>query len=118
MSDPVAPPPADAPAPLDTDRMRTVTLDAPIRRGDQVITSVVVRKPDPGELRGCSIVALSQLEYDALRRILPRVTIPNLLAVEVDAMDLGDLTEMGAILGDFLLKRAAPAAGSPPRLTH
>lgn len=83
----------------------TVNLDEPIRRGDQVIDKVQIRKPGAGECRGLSLVALGQLDVDELRKILPRITIPTLTQADVDAMDLGDLLNMGSEIGRFLLTR-------------
>ncbi|WP_237751571.1 phage tail assembly protein [Sphingobium sp. DC-2] len=62
--------------------LRSVTLDAPIARGDQTIDTVQVRMPHGGELRGLSLSALLNLDYGALETLLPRITIPPLTKPE------------------------------------
>ena len=52
----------------------TVQLETPIKRGDGHITSVTLRKPNSGELRGISLAELLQMKVDALQAVLPRIT--------------------------------------------
>lgn len=84
----------------------SVTLDEPVQRGDQTITTVQLRKPKAGELRGISLSDLAELDVAALQRVLPRITIPSLTQQEVDALELCDLTALGAKVATFLLKKA------------
>ncbi|RJF92994.1 phage tail assembly protein [Sphingomonas cavernae] len=86
-------------------KLRSVTLDEPIQRGDTTIDKVQIRKPQSGELRGLSLVELGQLNVDALSKILPRITIPTLTPQEVSALDPADLLAMGGIVGRFLLQK-------------
>lgn len=94
--------------------IRTVTLDTPLKRGETELTTIGVRRPKSGELRGgISLVSLAQLDVDELRKILPRITIPPLAAAEVDQLEISDLLSLGAEVSDFLLpsslKPAVPA---------
>ena len=83
----------------------TVTLETPIVRGDQTITSVSVRKPAAGELRGVALADLLRLDVAALITVLPRVTTPTLTAQDVSALDLVDLAALGTeVLGFFMTK--------------
>lgn len=66
--------------------IKTVQLDTPIQRGEQIIDTVQIRQPKSGEMRNLSMVDLGQLKVDALIKILPRITIPNLSEVEVANM--------------------------------
>lgn len=84
-----------------------VELDEPIIRGTQTITHVEVRKPLSGELRGVSLSDLMQLEVNALRKVLPRITTPTLTDHEVGRLDPADLVELGGKVALFLLKRQA-----------
>ena len=68
-----------------------VTLDTPIVRGEQMIEALQIRKPKSGELRGLSLVDLGQLKTDALIKILPRVTIPNITEIEAANLEISDL---------------------------
>jgi hypothetical protein len=93
--------------------LHTVTLDAPVTRGEQTFASLQVRKPHGGELRGLSLSALLNLDYAALETLLPRITIPPLTKQEVAALDPSDLIQLGSEVMDFLLPKAAKAALSP-----
>lgn len=82
-----------------------VELDTPLKRGDQAVASIRVRKPMSGELRGLSLVDLAQLDVVALRKLLPRITVPNLTEPEVDQLDPADLLALGAEVSAFLLQK-------------
>lgn len=47
----------------------TVRLETPIRRGNNNITQVTLRKPTAGELRGISLAELLQMKVDALQTV-------------------------------------------------
>ena len=86
----------------------SVTLDAPIKRGDEAIVEVTLRKPVAGELRGTSLSALVNLDVDALCKVLPRISLPTLTEFDVQQMDSADLVQLGVAFAGFLLpKRAA-----------
>lgn len=87
-----------------------VTLDTPITRGEQTITAITLRKPKSGELRGCSLSDLAQLDVAALARLLPRISEPTLTASDVDNLDPADLMKLGAEVVGFLLPAAARAS--------
>ncbi|WP_449471985.1 phage tail assembly protein [Sphingobium chungangianum] len=89
---------------------RTVTLDAPIVRGETTIEELKLRKPRSGELRGLSLVDLGQLKVDSLTKILPRISMPTLTEAEVGNMDPADLLACGAEIGGFLLQKSQRAA--------
>lgn len=94
--------------------VRTVTLDSPLSRGEaDSITTVQVRKPNAGELRGLTLMALSQLDYGALETLLPRITSPILHKADIARLDLADLMQLGGEVMDFLLPKAAKEAVSP-----
>lgn len=87
--------------------MNKITLDTPIKRGDTAITEIDLRKPLSGELRGCSLTELLQLDVSALIRLLPRVTQPALTEAEIGRMDPADLLQLGAKVSAFLLQTAS-----------
>ncbi len=94
--------------------LRTITLDTPLTRGEgEPIATVQVRKPNSGELRGLTLMALSQLDYGALETLLPRITIPILHKADIARLDLADLMQLGGEVMDFLLPKAAKEAVSP-----
>ena len=92
---------------------RSIMLDTPIVRGAETIETVAVRKPGSGELRGLTLMALSQLDYAALETLLPRITTPTLTKADVAALDPADLMQLGGEVMDFLLPKAAKASASP-----
>ncbi|PPW54687.1 GpE family phage tail protein [Escherichia coli] len=68
-----------------------ITLDNPVKRGEQVIEQVTLMKPNAGTLRGVSLAAVANSEVDALIKVLPRMTAPMLTEQEVAALELPDL---------------------------
>lgn len=93
--------------------LRTVTLDVPLKMGEQTIETVEVRKPASGELRGLTMMALSQLDYAALETLLPRITQPRLSKHDIGNLDPADFMQLGGEVMDFLLPRSAKETGSP-----
>jgi hypothetical protein len=93
--------------------MRTVTLDVPLMMGEQKIETVQVRKPASGELRGLTMMALSQLDYTALETLLPRITMPRLSKHDIGNLDPADFMQFGGEVMDFLLPKSAKEAVSP-----
>lgn len=96
-------------APAKNPNEETVELDTPIVRGETTITSVTLRKPMAGELRGVSLADLLQLDVLALRKVLPRISTPALTDHEIGRMDPADLLDAGSKVASFLLKKAAKA---------
>jgi hypothetical protein len=88
----------------------TITLDTPLTRGEQTIDSIQLRKPKAGELRGCSLSDLAQLDVAALGRLLPRISEPTLTTADVDNLDPADLMKLGAEVVGFLLPASARAS--------
>ena len=83
----------------------TITLETPLKRGDQTITAVNLRKPAAGELRGVALADLLRLDVAALITVLPRITSPTLTPQDVSGLDLVDLTALGTgVLGFFMSK--------------
>lgn len=97
-----------------SDTTDTIALDTPIKRGDQRITEVVLRKPSAGELRGVNLTDLLQMSVDALTIVLPRITTPTLLKEDVRTMDPADLVQLGAAVANFLLPKAVRSDTDSP----
>lgn len=93
--------------------LRTVTLDVPLQIGEQSIKTVQVRKPASGELRGLTMMALSQLDYAALETLLTRITMPRLSKQDIGNLDPADFMQLGGEVMDFLLPKSAKETGSP-----
>lgn len=94
-------------------RSAVVALETPIVRGEQTIAEITLRKPGAGELRGLTLVAVCNLDVEALIKLIPRISSPTLTAQEVAAMDPADLLSIGAEIGDFLSTKAMRASRGP-----
>ncbi|ANI81783.1 MULTISPECIES: phage tail assembly protein [Kosakonia] len=79
-----------------------VTLETPIKRGEQLINAVTLMKPNAGTLRGLSLAAVANAEVDALIKVLPRITSPSLTEQEVAALDLADMVALAGKVVGFL----------------
>lgn len=90
-----------------------ITLDEPIKRGDQTITAITLRKPAAGELRGVALTELLQLDVSALQKVLPRISAPTLTEQDVAKMDPADLVQLGSAVAGFLLPKSARVDVSP-----
>ncbi|QTN08932.1 GpE family phage tail protein [Escherichia coli] len=85
-----------------------ITLDNPVKRGEQVIEQVTLMKPSAGTLRGVSLAAVANSEVDALIKVLPRMTAPMLTEQEVAALELPDLVALaGKVVGFFVAELGA-----------
>ncbi len=94
--------------------VEVVNLDTPIKRGNETIARITVRKPGAGELRGCSLIDLMRMEVTALHAVLPRITSPTLTQQDVSKMDPADLMQLGTAVSHFLLPKAAKDEAYPP----
>lgn len=101
-----------ATAPSKDPNEETVALDSPVLRGEQTITSVSLRKPMAGELRGVSLSDLLNLDVNAIIKVLPRVTSPSLTEQEAARLDPADLVQLGSKVAGFLLPKSLKAQAS------
>lgn len=84
-----------------------VTLDTPVKRGDTVIESVTLIKPNAGTLRGVSLASVAGSDVDALIKVLPRMTYPSLTESEVALLELPDLVALAGQVVGFLSPNSA-----------
>ncbi|GEM_PF-63316 len=82
-----------------------ITLEVPIKRGDQLITDVALRKPDAGSLRGIKLMDLLQMDMVALSTLLPRISSPALTSADVNKLDPVDLISLGTEVSTFFVPR-------------
>lgn len=85
---------------------KTIKLDTPIVRGEQTIKEVSIAKPNAGALRGTSLIAVIQMDVQALSLVLPRITTPALTQHDVMQMDPADLMAIGTEVSGFLVPKA------------
>jgi len=82
-----------------------ITLDTPLKRGDNEITHVTLNKPNSGALRGASLRGLLDFQTDDIIKVLPRITEPALTDQEAARIDPADLVQMGMVISGFLLSK-------------
>ncbi len=83
-----------------------VPFDEPLRRGDQVIDGVTLRKPRTAELKGVMLANLLQLDVSALHTVLPRITTPTLTSHDVGQLDPADLLACATVVAGFFIQKA------------
>lgn len=84
-----------------------IVLDTPVKRGDTLITEITITRPQSGAYRGISFVDLLNMQYDALLKVLPRVSTPTLTENELaNSVDAADLIQMGGALISFLVPKS------------
>ncbi|EAZ5991697.1 phage tail assembly protein [Salmonella enterica] len=84
-----------------------ITLENPIKRGEQLIDQLTLMKPNAGTLRGVSLASVANSDVDALIKVLPRVTAPSLTEQEVAALELPDLVALAGKVIGFLSPSSA-----------
>lgn len=73
-----------------------VTLCEPIKVGDEKISTVTLRKPQAGDLRGLKLANILQLDVNAMITLLPRITSPALSPDQVADLDPADFTDLAS----------------------
>lgn len=89
--------------------MKTIPLDTPIKRGETEITSISLRRPAAGELRGVNLTDLLQMDVIAVTRVLPRISDPTLTDAEIASLDPADFLALASEVAGFLLPKSALA---------
>lgn len=94
---------------MPTKAPHTIDLDQPIKREGQTISSITLRKPAAGELRGLHLINVLNMEVDTLATLLPRISSPTIHKPEALAMDPADLLAAGIEIAGFLQQKGAKA---------
>ena len=81
---------------------KTVTLKTPIKNGDKEITTLELRTPKAGEMRGLKTMDLLQMDITAHRTLLPRIC-PELTAAMFDDLEAENLTAIQSEVTSFFL---------------
>lgn len=85
----------------------TITLECPVTRGDEVIKSITMTKPNAGTLRGVSLADVASSDVNALIKVLPRMTYPSLTEAEIIRLELPDMMTIAAKVIGFLAPASA-----------
>lgn len=91
---------------INQETSKPVELDEPIKRGEQIVDTITLRRPKAGELRGLSLVDLAQMDVVSLQRVLPRISVPTLSEADVAAMCPADLLALAVELAGFFQRKA------------
>ncbi len=83
----------------------SIELETPIKREGDDITTLTLRKPNSGELRGVSLTDLLNMDVAALTKVIPRITAPTITEADVRQMDVADLVSVGGEVAGFLLPK-------------
>ena len=79
-----------------------ITLQEPLKRGDNEITALTLRRPSAGELRGCQLMTLLAGDTDQVIRVASRITTPVLTEHELQQMNPADVFAIAAEISGFL----------------
>jgi len=96
-------------AAADRRRFATVTLDNPLKRGEQEIEKISLRKPMGGDLAGINLGDLYNMNVIAMSKVIPRISDPMIHAPEFMTMDGEDIAALSTKVVGFLLTRQQKA---------
>lgn len=80
---------------------KTITLNTPIKMGDNEITELTLTKPMIGQVRGVKIFDLLQGNTDAYIELLPRISTPAMNKAQASTMDLIDFLQVIEVVGEW-----------------
>lgn len=84
-------------------KIETIKLSEPLKEGENKITSIELRRPTSGDLRGLSTAEVINMQVDAHLKLLPRLITPILTINQLDALSPQDLIAIqGKIVGFFM----------------
>lgn len=89
--------------------LRKVDLDHGLKRGETTITSLHVRKPGGGELRGLSQVDVLRQDYNTISKLASRACIPPITEAEYASLDPADMMLIGSEFAAFFISRQQKA---------
>ncbi|NKJ40814.1 phage tail assembly protein [Novosphingobium sp. SG720] len=96
-----------APAPASTSVV--VTLAQPLMREGGPITSLTIRKPKGGDMRGTKLTEIVNGDVTAVAIVIPRITTPAIAAHEYFSLEADDLAEVVGVVVGFFMSSAQKA---------
>ncbi len=84
-----------------------VELQTPIVRKAETITTLQVMRPRVGDMRGLLLAEILQMKVEVIAKLLPRITVPTLIAAEVEDLDPADLVAISIEVAAFLAPKSA-----------
>lgn len=98
-----------------TEKVRgVVTLVTPIKRGETKINTITITPVirQAGSLRGLKVYDVLTSDYNAMEKLLPRVTSPALTEHELATMETWDFCQLSNEAVDFLQPTSAASAST------
>lgn len=89
---------------MSTEPMNSYRLSEPVKRGEERIERLALRRPNAGALRGLKTIDLIQGDVSALIRLLPRITTPGLSPEEVAQLGTDDIGGLSLVVSGFFFK--------------
>lgn len=86
------------------------TLTSPVKIDGKSVSSIALRRPQAGELRGLKMMDVMQMDTDAMISLLPRITQPSMTGAQVAALDPADFVALAMRAMVFFAKPADLAA--------
>ena len=80
----------------------TVKFKEPVQVGGKEVSEIKVRTPTAGELRGCQMTMLLQMDVGQMFKVLPRVTTPAVTEADVEKMPPWALMALSTAVISFL----------------
>jgi len=90
--------------------MASITLQTPVKRKNEEIASVALRRPKAGELRGLSLARIMQMDVSAIIALVPRISQPVLDEAEVAGLGPVDFAALAQEVVGFFFSEADKAA--------
>lgn len=81
----------------------TITLDTPIKMGENEVTELTLIKPMAGQLRGIKLFELLQGDTAAYIELLPRISTPAINKAQASNLDLIDLMKILEVTGSWFV---------------
>lgn len=97
---------ADNPDPQEKKLFVDVPFEEPLTRGDTLITGIQIRRPMGGALRGLTIKDVIEMDYVAIRTLVPRISTPALTLQNVDELCPADLLSVSMEISSFFISKA------------
>lgn len=95
--------------PVQDPNSTVVTLEQPIRRGNDSISSITLRKPKTGALRGLKLSELLTLDVESLIKLLPRISSPVLTEADIHNLEPADFTQLATGVIGFFVSTTTPS---------
>ncbi len=88
----------------------TVTLETAIKRGDDKITGIEIRKPKTGALRGLNLADILKFDVDSMIKLLPRISTPALTEHEISDLSPADFVQLSTAVGEYFVPKSKSKA--------